>query len=578
MSMHESFQASPTTIGRLLAGDPLAVPRFQREYSWTEDEVDKLLRDFSKAKRQQPQPQAYFLGSVVLASANPAEVIDGQQRLATSTILLAVIRDLLIELKREPQAESIDTQYLNYRAFQDGGVSARLTLNVDDRAFFWQAIICRPGSTERESARARFDSHRRILDAREVVTAWLKGELQQASDAADQLEILSRWRTFLHENAIVAALVARDRKQALRMFVTLNDRGLQVSQTDLVKNHLFERAQESFESVQSAWTQVRSTLEALDLERVSLDYLRHFLAMLKGLVREEEIFDVVENTVATERDSVRFSEQLASRASDYTAILLSSHPRWKGTPYGAVISKRLSVLNEELQVKFHRALLLAVVANFEEKEIAEALKWITSIAVRLLVVGGSRSGKTEEAIGTGALKIASKEIKTAAEMAQALSSIAPSDTEFQVAFTEKTTDKSRLARYLLRSIEAKWRREDYPETVIVEDTNIVNLEHILPKKYPKDSQAWSHFTEDEHRAYAFRLGNLALMRATDNSVADRAPFSEKRPILAKSVNVMTTQDVIENTSPTSRWEKEDIHERQARLAMDAPEIWPITGY
>jgi hypothetical protein len=140
MSMHESFQAAPTTIGRLLAGDPLAVPRFQREYSWTEDEVDKLLRDFSKAKRQQPQPQAYFLGSVVLASANPAEVIDGQQRLATCTILLAVIRDLLIELKREHQAESIDTQYLNYRAFQDGGVSARLTLNVDDRAFFWQAI------------------------------------------------------------------------------------------------------------------------------------------------------------------------------------------------------------------------------------------------------------------------------------------------------------------------------------------------------------------------------------------------------------------------------------------------------
>jgi hypothetical protein len=231
-----------------------------------------------------------------------------------------------------------------------------------------------------------------------------------------------------------------------------------------------------------------------------------------------------------------------------------------------------------LQVKFHRALLLAIVSHFEDAEIALAVRWVTSLAVRLLIVGGSRSGRTEDAIGTGAMKIANGEIKTATELAAAMNAIVPSDTEFQTAFAEKTTDKSRLARYLLRSIEAQWRREDYPETVIVDDPNIVNLEHILPKKYPKTGDAWSHFNEDEHRAYAFRLGNLALMRAGDNCDAEQAPFSEKRPLLANSVNIQTTRDIIDNTKEDGRWTRGDIDSRQARLAVSAPEVWPITGH
>lgn len=573
---HESFAATPTTIGRLLAGDPLAVPRFQREYSWTADEVDKLLRDFSKAMRSAPG-QAYFLGSVVLASGTPLEVIDGQQRLATCTILLAVVRDLLLSLNREQQANSVDEQFLKLTPFE-GGVAPRLTLNVDDRGFFWQAIVCRPGSDERAAASPRFDSHRRIEEARKCIEKWIRDELVRASDTADKLEILSGWRTFLHENAIVAALIAKDRKQAFRMFVTLNDRGLQVSQTDLVKNHLFEKAQDSFDSVQSAWTQVRSTLEALDLERVSLDYLRHFLAMREGLVREEDIFEVVEREVASERDSVRFSEDLASRANDYTSILVASHPRWRSVPSGSVITNRLKVLNDELRVRFHRALSLSVVSHFNDREILLAMRWMTSLAVRLLVVGGSRSGKTEEAIGNGARRIAEGEITTAEALAAALAGITPGDTEFQTAFAEKRIDKPRVARYLLRSIEAKWRSEDYPETVVVEDPNLVNLEHILPKRYPQGDDSWSHFTEDEHRAFAFRLGNMALMRSTDNSAAGQSSFAEKRVLLERAANVLTTQDVIDNTEAASTWTKDDIEDRQRRLAEEAPSVWPMAGH
>ena len=569
--MHDSFQANPTTVGRLLAGDSLAVPQFQREYAWREDEVDKLLRDFSRAKRI--GPQSYFLGSIVLSAGNPLEVIDGQQRLATSSILLSVVRDFLISLNRDSQAESIELQFLKQTGFEDGQVSSRLTLNVDDRAFFWQAIVCREGSTERNSASPRFESHQRLLSAHKQVESWIGDELDKASNAADKIDILAGWRTFLHEKAIVASLVAKDRRQAFRMFVTLNDRGLQVSQTDLVKNHLFEKAQDSFDSVQSAWTQVRSTLEQLEMDGVSLDYLRHFLAMSKGLVRTEEIFDVVEDNIVTESDSVQFAETLANTANDYAAMLSPSHAKWRGS---RLIRNRLTVLNEELKVKFHRALLLAVISHFDEAEILKSLGWLTSVAVRLLVVGGSRSGRTEGLIAAGAKKVADGDVSTASELANEMLGIAPVDIVFRDAFAEKRIDKSRVARYLLRSIEANWREEEYPETRVVEDTGVVNLEHILPKKFPTETSDWAHFNIDEHRVYAKRIGNMVLMRSSDNSSLGQAGFAEKRTALEAAVNLKTTLDVVESTTSNSNWTKANIEARQSRLADTALEVWPIT--
>lgn len=565
---HESFHAQPTTIGRLLSADPLAVPRFQREYSWTEDEVDKLLRDFTRAQRK--GPESYFLGSIVLASGSPIEVIDGQQRLATSSILLACLRDVLIELGKESQAESIENQFLRQTEFEDGRLSPRLKLNVDDRGFFWQAIVCRVGSKERSGVEPRFDSHRRILDAQRVVRQWIDTALGQASDASDKLDIISGWRRFLHEYAVVASLLAKDRRRAFRMFVTLNDRGLQVTQTDLVKNHLFEKADEQFELVQSAWTQVRSTLEALDLEDTFLHYLRHFLAMKHGLVREEEIFDKVEDGVTNERESVHFAEQLAEIAGDYAAIHSPSHSRWR---QHRRIRALLVVLNEELQVKFHRALLLSIVAHFPDGELQETVRWLTALSVRMLIVGGTRSGKTEEAISEAAKKVADGEISTLPELSKALSKVTPGDATFASGFRYKRIDKPRIARYLLRSIEAHWRQEESPETSVVDDPNVVNLEHLLPKRYPQNGE-WPHFSPDEHRAYATRLGNMVLVRSDDNSSAGQLPFAQKRPMLETAAqNITTTRDVLEHVGDECVWTADDIDARQQRLAEAAVEVW-----
>ncbi len=82
-------------LGSLLKHNRLGVPANQREYSWTDKEVTQLFQDFAKAISA--GDQGYFLGTIVTIprADSTLEVVDGQQRLATTAILLAAIRDYL---------------------------------------------------------------------------------------------------------------------------------------------------------------------------------------------------------------------------------------------------------------------------------------------------------------------------------------------------------------------------------------------------------------------------------------------------------------------------------------------------
>ena len=93
MSGIDGIQLSREGIGHALSDNYLAVPVYQRSYAWEESHVEDLFHDIAKAMAD--AENEYFLGSIVVANGPGGipEVVDGQQRLATSTILMAAIRD-----------------------------------------------------------------------------------------------------------------------------------------------------------------------------------------------------------------------------------------------------------------------------------------------------------------------------------------------------------------------------------------------------------------------------------------------------------------------------------------------------
>src|SRR5438105_4823642 len=107
-----------TGIGDLIRKGRLIVPPNQRSYAWEDTNVTDLLQDIAGEmdKEHSKGPPEYFLGTIVLVKPDenkPPQISDGQQRIATTTIILARIRDILRDMGRAEQADSIQQDYIS---------------------------------------------------------------------------------------------------------------------------------------------------------------------------------------------------------------------------------------------------------------------------------------------------------------------------------------------------------------------------------------------------------------------------------------------------------------------------------
>ncbi len=174
------IEAHEQTVGRIFS-DAYAfeIPPYQRPYAWEIDQTRQLLTDL-RDELDKANPGTYFLGSVVLIKApgSPAsQVVDGQQRLTTLTVLLSVLRDLTSDLEQR----ILRTQLILQRANPDLGIDqgCRLLLRRDDRAFF-QKTIQEPNATQSlPDARFLRGSQQRIGEN----ARYLRDELQKVDEA-----------------------------------------------------------------------------------------------------------------------------------------------------------------------------------------------------------------------------------------------------------------------------------------------------------------------------------------------------------------------------------------------------------
>jgi uncharacterized protein with ParB-like and HNH nuclease domain len=548
-------------IGKALAQNRFVVPVNQREYAWKEKHVKDLLQDFSKAMGT--NKETYFLGTIVLTEGKNGapEVADGQQRLATTTILLAALRDYLYNKGEELLVQHIETEFLFKIVPKLKEISPRLTLNLDDNNFFTKRILSRPDSFNRNIEPTK-DSHRKIENAAILAAKHIENILRPHSDH-NKIAVINEWTEFVEETAKVIMLKVPDDLDAFVMFETLNDRGLRTSQTDLVKNYLFGEAEERLSEAQQKWSKMIGTLESLDIDDITLSYLRHLLSAMYGLTIDREIFERIKDKVKGRGHTISFLDILSERATDYVAILNPEHSKWN--LYDQSIRKSIRTMNE-LQAVPLRHLMLSVAMMFEPQEAVKAFRLFISWAVRFLVTGGGRGGTLEDAYASSSHKIYTGEIKTTKQLADSLVKFIPSDAQFESDFAVAQVPKSKFARYLLRSLELKVKGNLEPEFVPNEDV-VINLEHILPENPNPD---WKNIDAETSRTYYRRLGNMVLLQASKNNAIGNKSFQSKVPIFRVSAYLLTSE-----VASNSNWGVEEIAKRQEKLAKLAVQTWSI---
>lgn len=557
MPQKASIQFDHKGIGQMLTDSRLAVPLNQREYAWEEEHITELFQDFQDAESS--EEQEYFLGTIVMAQGDPPEVADGQQRLATVSIFLAAVRDFLLEGGDETRAKSLEETYLLKTEFRSTETTPRLRLNVADNEYYRKAILSRPGSSDREIQPSK-PSHYRILTARDLaqkrvalIVAGFKPE-KQAIRLAD-------WVDFVRESARVIVVTVPDQYDAFRMFETLNDRGLPLAQSDLLKNYLLGRAGDRMEEVQSRWAAMVGALETVASDEIIVTYLRHFYITLHGPTRERELFAKIKEEIRNRQQAVTFAENLADNSVHYVALLNPHHEKWNA--YGSGTRKHIATL-QQLGIGQIRPMLFAIAQKFSVPEARLAFRLCVNWSVRFLITGG-RGGLLDVNYGLRAAEIGTGLIKTAKQLSTAMDEIVPNDAQFEAAFATTRVSNAGLARYYLRALERMAKGEADPEQIANDDEDEVNLEHILPQN---PGPGWKLDSEIAS-AYYKRIGNLALLQSRVNVAIGNKSFAEKAKVLKRSALLLTSEVGSEAT-----WGVGEIEQRQTRLARLAVTTWP----
>ena len=553
MSQTKKISIDLYGLGEALTKGPWAVPPYQRSYAWDKEYVEKLFSDIDEAMAR--HEDEYFLGSIVVKGSeeDAPEIVDGQQRLATATILIAAVRDYFSGVKDAKRIDSLEKDYLFATNFRTQERSPKLRLNGSDHEFFDKTILQRPGEPGRKTQPGKNKTAQQNIKIAQELAAEHVRKLAGSSTTANRLFDLV---DYVHERVRVIWVGVPDDANAYMIFETLNDRALELATSDLLKNYLFKHAGKNLEQVQTHWISMTAILEAV-ADEVVVDFIRHYWSSTYGLTRDKQLYESFKKQVTDKQSALDFAGKIEEEAGRYAAMLSSSHSFWNRQT--AKARDYMDILNRRLGMIRLRPLALAILSTVKsKKEVEKSLRLLVNWSVRLLITGTGGAGTTEQSYAETAQKVRQGAIKNSADLYSAVRNIIPTDDQFESAFKIATVSKSKIARYYLQTLERQQKNNVQPEWVPNENEDEVTLEHVMPQTPEGD---WANLDPDMLRTYTKRIGNLALMQAGANSSAGNENFADKKKLYSKSDFKLTSAIASEST-----WGTVEIQTRQDKLA------------
>jgi hypothetical protein len=271
------------------------VPDYQREYVWTEKEVQQLLEDIDE-QNDVGSEKEYFVGMILVSPGSQKthfEVIDGQQRLTTFYLLLCALRH---RFKGTAHHQMIDGLISASYATRDGDIETSLKLEprYEHADELMRCLVAQDDDPTKvrqavqQAGIAQFGSLDNLLNAYGTVYRYLLDNYE------DHASLRKLWGYLA--NNVVFIQISTDVSSALKIFETINERGVGLNPMDLLKNLLFTQVdQKDFTKLKNEWKKITAPLEKA--KEKPLRFLRYFLmASYKltskdSIVREDEIYD-----------------------------------------------------------------------------------------------------------------------------------------------------------------------------------------------------------------------------------------------------------------------------------------------
>lgn len=560
---------TPTVgLGRFIKESRFIVPSHQRDYSWTDVNVNTFLKDVEEA-RKNPN-DIYFCGLMVFTrTSSPAlKVLDGQQRLATTLMIFSAIRNWFGQYSAYRKWElQIEDQLLGSNEVGSDTIEPKLTLTPANNVYFRKYVIDSvPVADIAEAIKGRQieDRNKTLLRAALLVNRHIEKRAQEFPDTDSAKDYFFGLIRFLTDAVQVVRFVVNTDNAAYTIFETLNDRGLELAPLDLVKNYLFSRAERhrigALKEFEERWAEMMALLGSVRVD----SFLRAFWASRYGNMEGTKLFAAFKKMYETPAQAYAVSVDLRATAEIYAALSVPSDPIW--SELSEKVRQSVDALSIIGSSQLH-PIILAAYSRFPKREMERLLFLLEVIAVRFQLVGRGRPGRMESLGARAARDIWNGKVSTASEVFSLIRELYTPDDEFKQKFSEKTENDGKKARYILSRIERQSLAREgkvYPDELIPGN---VTLEHILPKS---PLPHWEkEVTEDENllQDMLHRLGNMCLLPEVNRALGNKK-WSDKCSVYSRS-RLRTT-----HTLPQyGKWDRKEISKRQGHMAELAAAAW-----
>jgi uncharacterized protein with ParB-like and HNH nuclease domain len=543
-------KASETSLQPVIEGTKqYVVPLFQRTYSWDTKEWEMLWQDLIELCEDE-DPRDHFIGSIVtMPTASVPQgiakylLIDGQQRLTTIFILLALLRDAAKTSNGSMLSQEIEETLLTNRFKQGNDVWKLLPTQADRKAFIQLLEV---GDVAQQT---------RIAKA----AAFFKRRLR--SPEAPDLETLKK---VIVDNLMLVSIVLDPDDNPHLIFESLNAKGKPLSQADLIRNYFFMRihVDDQEQLYEKSWEPMQERLgDSLT------ECIRHFLMKDGAIVKKGEVyFALKERADGKSQQEVIVYLQEVSRFADYYAKLLQ--PDGESSPK---LRERMKRLNR-IEVTVAYPFLLNVYNDYaneqiDEDEFSDVMEVIENFMIRRLIcrVPTNQLNKIFPALYAQASE-ADSLVEGLKESLRTKNY--PRDTEFRERFVSSrlyTSGDRAKTKLILERLESSFGNK---EAVPYDN---LSVEHVMPQML---TDWWrQHLGEDfeaTHELMLHTIGNLTLTGY--NPELSNADFPHKRQLFKESHLSLNKWFVDQE-----KWDEETILIRAESLAEVALSIWAYFG-
>lgn len=385
-------------ISALFKDNNFKVPVYQRDYSWSNTEIDDFLSDLNDLVIG--QQNSHFFGQIVTfrAENDRREIIDGQQRLTTSLIFLAAIRDQANDMMND-NSNDTNINFIKNLVKITGAVDDDIRGDDPNPALIVQRSSDGDEDTEKffkdlttngsqvMNNKSNSIPIKNMQSAYKHMSEWIIKKLKEKKTIGERIEVLHNILKSFADGFYVVMISAPTRQDAFTIFETLNSRGKDLEASDIIKNHLMSISSGNLTEFNDSWRKISNQLN--DNSDKITRFIRTYWAAKNKLVNKRKLYRSISDEVKTVNDANTFVEDLDNLVEVYNVLQSPTSPK-KNSEYFANqnITQQIDILNRLHVLLYYPVILAMVHINASDDDILKVMHKVISIFIRHRTVLG----------------------------------------------------------------------------------------------------------------------------------------------------------------------------------------------